>query len=83
MEYQNKIIRNDYVKGSGGYRCMFYRQRGTYVEHRQKDCEYIAEDNSIVIQWEGAPDYDSGYCSWYFPPTAEGLKEAHAKMDKL
>lgn len=78
---ENQILRTEYVQGSGGYRCLFFRKKGTYVLHRQRDCEYIADEDYYVIQWEGVPEYDSGYAAWHFPPTEEGLKEAQAKMD--
>lgn len=79
---KDSIIRSEYVNGSGGSRRMFFRKEGTVVEHRQGDCGYIS-DNTIVVQWGGSPEYDSGYYARYFPATMAGLKAAHAAMDEL
>ena len=80
---QNQIIRSEYVSGSGGHRRMFFRKSGTAVEQRQGDCGYTAGEDSVIIQWDGAPTFDSGYHASYFPPTTDGLKAAHAEMDGL
>ena len=80
---KNSIIRSEYVQGSGGSRRMFFRKEGTVVEQRQGDCGYTSGDNTIVVQWDGSPEFDSGYHARYFPATMAGLKAAHAAMDEL
>ena len=76
---QNQIIRT----GSGGHLRMFFRKSGTAVEQSQGDCGYTAGEDSVIIQWDGAPTFDSGYHARHFPPTADGIKAAHAEMDGL
>lgn len=78
---KNRTIRSDYVQGSGGFRRLFFRAAGTGVG--QGDCGYSAGENSFVIQWDGAPEFDSGYHAHHFPATMAGLKAAHAVMDEL
>lgn len=80
---KNQIIRSDYVVGSENFRRLFFRKVGTPVEQQQGDCRYITSDDTLVIQWAGAPGFDSGYHARYFPPTMVGLKQAHAEMDSL
>ena len=80
---ENRVIRSEYVNGSGGYRRMFVRLSGTRVERRQAECGYVEGEDAIVIQWDGSPGYDSGYHARYFPATMAGLKAAHALMNEL
>ena len=79
---RNRVLRSEYVCGSDGYRRMFVRLAGTVVE-RHKDCGYVVRKDSIVIQWDGSPDFDSGYHASHFPATMAGLKAAHAAMNSL
>ena len=80
---KNCIIRSDYVRGTGGFRRMFVRLKGTSVsQSKYSDGGYKAGESSIIIQWEGSPTYDSGYHAQHFPATLEGLKAAHEAMDK-
>lgn len=80
----NRTIRSEYVKDSGGFRRMFVRLKNTSVSKANvSDAGYIAGESAILVQWEGSPDYDSGYHSAVFPVTMYGLKEAHAFMDSL
>jgi len=78
---ENKIIRSEYVAGSGGNRRMFFRAAGTAVQHRQ--AEYVAGESAIVVQWDGTPEFDSGYHARYFPATMAGMKAAHDVMNEL
>ena len=80
---ENLTIRSEYVSGSDGHCRMFFRKAGTAVKQRHGDCVYAAGEDSVVIQWDGSPTYDSGYHARYFPPTMAGLKQAHAEMDGL
>ena len=78
----NCTIRSDYVQGSDGYRRMFVRLAGTRVSQSgPSDAGYIAGESAILVQWEGSPDYDSGYHAAMFPVRMRGLKEAHAWLD--
>jgi len=78
----NRTIRSDYVPGTGGHRRMFVRMAGTHVmQSNVSDAGYIAGESAILVQWEGYPDYDSGYHAAMFPVTMRGLKEAHAWLD--
>ena len=80
---ENRVIRSEYVKGSEGYRRMFVRLSGTAVAHSQIQHGYVADDDAIIIQWDGTPSYDSGYHGYHFPATRAGLKAAHALMNEL
>lgn len=79
---QNRIIRSEYVSSSGGNLRLFFRKAGTTVEQRQGDCGYTTGTDEIVVQLEGAPGFDSGYCAHYFPATMAGLKAAHSAMNE-
>lgn len=78
----NRIVRSDYVRGTDGFRRLFFRAKGTLVL-QQGTCGYRAGDGSLVVQWGGSPEVDSGYQAIEFPPTMAGLKEAHAYMDSF
>ncbi len=79
---KSRTIRSEYVQGSGGFRRMFVRLKGAFVSQSNfSDAGYIAGESAILIQWEGSPDYDSGYHAAMFPVTMRGLKEAHAWLD--
>ncbi len=80
---KNQVVRSDYVQGSGGHRRMFFRAAGTTVEQRAGDCGYTAGESSIIVQWDGSPEFDSGYMARHFSPTMAGLKAAHAAMNEL
>lgn len=80
---KNRIIRSDYVQGSGGFRRIFFRKEGTAVEHKRDDCGYKDCESLIIVQFDGLPEYDSGYHARYFPATMAGLKAAHTAMDEL
>lgn len=78
----NRTIRSEYVPGSDGRRHMFVRMAGTHVsQSNASDAGYIAGESAILVQWEGSPNYDSGYHAAMFPVTMRGLKEAHAWLD--
>ena len=78
---KNRAIRSEYVRGSEGFCRLFFRARGTRVQ-QASDAGYIAGESSLIVQWEGAPRYDSGCRQQYFPPTMAGLKAAHAVMPR-
>jgi hypothetical protein len=80
---KNRIIRTEYVHGSGGHRSMFFRKEGTDVVQRRGDCGYREGESLIIVQWDGSPEFDSGYHARYFPATMAGLKAAHTAMDEL
>ena len=75
------ILANHVLASEGDYK-MFVRMAGTHVSQSgSSDPGYIAGESAICIQWEGSPDYDSGYHTAMFPVTMKGLKEAHAWLD--
>ena len=78
----NRIVRSDYVRGTDGFRRLFFRAKGTLVL-QQGTCGYRAGDGSLVVQRGGSPEVDSGCHAREFPPTMAGLKAAHAAMDSL
>jgi hypothetical protein len=78
----NRIVRSDYVRGTDGFRRLFFRQRGTLV-FQQGSCGYLAGASTLVVQWGGSPEVDSGCHAREFPPTMAGLRAAHAAMDSL
>ena len=84
---KNATIRSERERGSDGFNRMFFRKAGTAVEQpsvfAQPPREYVAAKDTIVIQWEGTPEFDSGYNAYHFPATMRGLKEAHGVMDRL
>lgn len=55
----NRVITQVYVNGSCGNMNLFKRDAGTVVEY--KDGTYIQEKDAIILQWDGHPEYDSGY----------------------
>lgn len=75
-------FRNNRTIRSDGHRHMFVRMAGTHVSQSgSSDAGYIAGESAILVQWEGSPDYDSGYHAAMFPITMRGLKEAHDWLD--
>jgi hypothetical protein len=78
----NCIVRSDYVRGSDGFRRLFFRAKNTLVL-QQGTCGYRAGASSLVVQWGGSPEVDSGCHAREFPPTMAGLRAAHAAMDSL
>ena len=78
----NRIVRSDYARGTDGFRRLFFRKAGTLV-FQQGTCGYRAGCSSLVVQWGGSPEVDSGCHAREFPPTMAGLKAAHAAMDSL
>jgi len=84
---KNRVVRSEYVRGSDGNNNMFFRKAGTAVVQQsvfaRPSREYVEEADTIIIQWGGTPDFDSGYNSYRFPATMRGLWHAHGTMDKL
>lgn len=71
----NRIIESKRIESSGGSRNLFYRAAGTEVQvHNAPNFNYIQRENAYVIQWEGNPEYDSGYSEYIF----KTLNEARA-----
>ena len=68
------IIKKEYIKGSDGYRHLFYRAKGTVYEVRGVEEPQVADADRWVIQWEGYPDHDSGYASYEFNNEADALE---------
>lgn len=77
---KNIVIRSDYISGSGNYLRLFFRKTGTVVHHCN-DEHYVARKDTLIIQWAGSLEYDSGYPTKYYPATMSGLKTAHADMN--
>lgn len=66
MYQKGEILSSKYINGSGGSVNMFTRPR----------------DGVVVVQWEGRPDYDSGYSAARFQLTPEGLEKARDYFEK-
>ena len=60
------ILASRYINGSGGSVNLFTRPK----------------DGIVVVQWEGAPDYNSGYHAAVFPLTNDGLAAAREYFEK-
>lgn len=56
----NRVISRIYVNGSCGNMNLFKREKGTKVECKNGD-SFIQDKDAIILQWDGYPDYDSGY----------------------
>lgn len=69
----NKVI-NTYNRN--GLILMFFRQKGTKVKYKMNKelLEYISDKDEYIIQYQGYPDYDSGYRAYTFS-TLEEAKE--------
>ncbi len=69
------MIDSFYVWGSDGRMNLFFRPMGTVfgIEGREED--YVADEDSYIIQWEGARDYNSGYSEHCFPTYKEAMVE--------
>ena len=61
-----EVLASKYINGSGGCRNLFFRAKGTEYFSRGDDYPQTATDDIYVIQWEGYPDYDSGYASYEY-----------------
>lgn len=60
------IIDQVYVHGSMGWKNLFFRPKGTIYYSKPYEDDMEAEEDLYIIQWEGNPEYDSGYHSLEF-----------------
>jgi len=63
-----------YVKGSEGCRNLFFRPAGMRFRIANVEGLHTAKKNHWIIQWEGYPEYDSGYVDFIFDSESEALK---------
>jgi hypothetical protein len=63
-----------YVKGSEGCRNLFFRPKGMQYKIEGVDGDFVAGEDVWVIQWEGYPEYDSGYVDYLFDSEDDALK---------
>lgn len=82
MWKEAKLLRKEYVHGSGGCRAMVYRPAGTVVA-MEDGGEFTTEESVVVVGWEQHPTYDSGYATEEFVATPSGIKAAHRYMDSF
>jgi len=72
-----------YRHGSDGTVNLFYRPEGTnYIfQVGQSMLPASAEKSQWIIQWDGNPEYDSGYMQYTFTDKASAVRE-FAKMEQ-
>ena len=63
-----------YVHGSEGCRNLFFRPKGMEYKIAGLDDNFIAGEDVWVIQWEGYPEYDSGYVDYVFDSESDALQ---------
>jgi hypothetical protein len=69
---ENKIIESKYVKGSGWF-YLFSRKEGTVYQADRYDGTDVQHADRYIIQFEGTPDFDSGYDAAEFETLDEAL----------
>ena len=71
-----------YRRGSEGTVNLFYRPEGTnYIFHGDQNMiPASAEKSQWIIQWDGNPEYDSGYMQYVFADKESAIRE-FAKME--
>jgi hypothetical protein len=74
-----KLIDSKYVPGSEGSCHLFFRPAGTRyaVAGTADDYCAVAAVDEYIIQWEGFPDFDSGYSEARYA----SLEEARAAFE--
>ena len=60
-----------YVRGSEGFKNLFFRPAGTEYVYGREKYPATAESGQWIIQWEGSPEYDSGYYQQNFATELE------------
>lgn len=75
MSKKNVILRDHYIYGSGGHLRLFTRAKGTVVGSR--DGARVAWRDEVIVQWEGAPEYNSHYAAEMWADTPTNRKRAH------
>lgn len=68
-----------YIHGSCGWKNLFFRPAGTTYYSKPYGYDVEAEESLYIIQWEGSPEYDSGYPSDVF----SNLEEAAKAFNKI
>ena len=54
---------------------MFFRAKDTKYKIEGVEGEFVASEDHWIIQWEGYPDYDSGYAEYLFASASEANRE--------
>ena len=55
-----------YKHGSNGRVNLFFRPKNFRYLYGQYSYPAIAEKSHWIVQWEGSPEFDSGYASYEF-----------------
>jgi len=69
---ENKIIKSEYKQGSGWF-YLFYRKENTVFQSTRYDGTDVQHANRYIIQFEGTPNFDSGYDAAEFETLEEAL----------
>ena len=69
-----------YRHGSNGRVNLFFRQEGCRYKVGQELYPATAEKSHWIVQWEGSPEFDSGYVSYEFA-NRHGAEKLFAEME--
>jgi hypothetical protein len=72
--------RSFYLWGSDNSVSLFFRPKGTLVERAGRD-GYTSREDVWIIQWGGAPDYDSGYAAYGFQEKSRAVAKFKAMAE--